>query len=113
MTVGLKHAIIFKDEYKQTREYVKVAAKLWKAFSQSKICTKKILHFLLGDKNEHKITIEDLRQFGFAKIYDSYGEKLVRESRVFMMQEVLRQIKDENCLDVYFEHKKIKDKKKF
>jgi len=54
--VGLKHAIIFKDEDKQSKEYVKVAAKLWKAFSQSKICTKKILHFLLGDKNEHEIT---------------------------------------------------------
>lgn len=89
---------------------MKVAAKLWRAFSQSKICTKKVLHFLLGDRNEHQITNEDLRQFGFAKIYDSCGDKVVREARRFMLEEVLRQIKEENVLEQYFEHKKIKDK---
>jgi hypothetical protein len=56
LTVALKHAVIFKDEDKTGKDYVKVAAKLWRAFSQSKICTKKILHFLLGDRNEHQIT---------------------------------------------------------
>ena len=56
LTVALKHAIIFREDDKSTKEHVKVAAKLWRAFSQSKICTKKVLHFLLGDRNEHQIT---------------------------------------------------------
>ena len=56
LTVALKHAIVFREEEKCQRDYVKVAAKLWRAFSQSKVCTKKVLHFLLGDRNEHQIT---------------------------------------------------------
>ena len=42
-------------------DYLKAATKLWKVFSSSKVCTKKVLHFLLGDKNEHKTTTEDIR----------------------------------------------------
>jgi len=30
---------------------MRAAAKLWKIFEQSKICTKKVLHFLLGERN--------------------------------------------------------------
>lgn len=71
---------------------MKAGAKLWKAFSLSKICTKKVLHFLLGDRNEHQITAEDLREFGLAKIYDSFGEKVIREARAFLLKETLRQI---------------------
>lgn len=86
LTVALKHAVIFKEEDKTAKDYVKVGAKLWRAFSQSKICTKKILHFLLGDRNEHQITNEDLRQFGFAKIYETFGDKVTRESRIFLLK---------------------------
>ena len=49
---------------------MKVAAKLWKSFKQSAISTKKVLHYLLGAKNEHKITEAGLKEFGFHKIYD-------------------------------------------
>jgi len=61
LTVALKHAIILPTEDKITKDYVRAAAKLWKVFAQSKICTKKVLHFLLGERNEHQITTEDLR----------------------------------------------------
>lgn len=49
---------------------MKVAAKLWKSFKQSAISTKKVLHYLLGAKNEHKITEAGLKEFGLHKIYD-------------------------------------------
>lgn len=80
------------SEDKITKDYVRAGAKLWKAFSLSKICTKKVLHFLLGDRNEHQITAEDLREFGLTKIYDSFGEKVIREARAFLLKETLRQI---------------------
>ena len=56
LTVALKHSVSFKDDDKTAKDYVKAGIKLWKTFSQSKICTKKVLHFLLGDRNEHQIT---------------------------------------------------------
>jgi hypothetical protein len=34
---------------------------MWKIFKNSSISTKKILHFLLGEKNEHRITEEGIR----------------------------------------------------
>jgi len=61
LTVALKHAIVLPNEAKITKNYVTAASKLWKIFAQSKICTKKVLHFLLGVRNEHQITTEDLR----------------------------------------------------
>lgn len=56
LTVALKHAIRMPAEEKSAKESVKAAVKLWKIFAQSKICTKKVLHFLLGERNEHQIT---------------------------------------------------------
>ena len=61
LTVALKHAIVLPNEEKMNYDYLKAATKLWKVFSSSKVCTKKVLHFLLGDKNEHKTTTEDIR----------------------------------------------------
>ena len=92
LTVALKHCVILPNEDKMNRDYLKAATKLWKVFSSSKICTKKVLHFLLGDHNEHKTTAEDLRVFGFSKLYDHYGERIIREARVFLLRETLRQI---------------------
>lgn len=112
LTVALKHAIVLPNEDKLHRDYLKAATKLWKIFSSSKVCTKKVLHFLLGDKNEHQTTAEDLREFGFSKLYEHYGEKVIRDARVFLLQETLRQIQ-EGVLESYFEHKKLKDKDKF
>lgn len=56
LTVGLKHAVVMPTEDKISKDYMRAAVKLWKTFSLSKICTKKVLHFLLGDRNEHQIT---------------------------------------------------------
>ena len=47
-------------------------------FKNSSISTKKILHYLLGEKNEHPITQEGLKEYGFQKIYEAYDEKKLR-----------------------------------
>jgi hypothetical protein len=43
-------------EDKVNKDYQIVGAKLWKIFKNSPISTKKILHYLLGEKNEHPIS---------------------------------------------------------
>lgn len=70
------------------------------------------MHYLLGEKNEHKITEQGIKEYGLYKIYEVYGEKLVQEARKFLASETLRQIK-EGKLESYITAKKLKDKEKF
>jgi hypothetical protein len=67
---------------------------------------------LLGEKNEHRITEHGIKEYGLHKIYEAYGEKLVRDARVYLASEALRQIK-EGRLENFITAKKLKDKEKF
>jgi len=49
---------------------------MWKTFRQSAVSTKKILHYLLGEHNEHSITEAGLKTFGLHKIYEEAGERV-------------------------------------
>ena len=53
-------------------DYRTAGAKLWKTFKNSNVSTKKILHFLLNEKNEHPITEAGLKEYGLLRTYDSY-----------------------------------------
>ena len=57
---------------------------MWKTFRQSATSTKKVLHFLLGEHNEHKITEAGLKEFGLNKIYDDAGEQVAAEARKYL-----------------------------
>jgi ribosomal protein L28 len=46
------------------------------------------------------------------KVQELYGEKVLREARIYLAREALRQIK-EGKLDAYLNSKKLKDKEKF
>lgn len=39
----------------------------------SEVKTKKILHYVFNDKNEHPIKDEDLKAYDFWEIYSIYG----------------------------------------
>jgi hypothetical protein len=112
LTVCLKHSIEIKAEDRAAASYEKVAAKLWKAFKQSSTSTKKVLHYLLGERNEHKITEAGLKEFGLSKIYEEAGDSLAAEARKYLASETMRQI-EEGKLEAYIEAKKLKDKSKF
>jgi hypothetical protein len=68
LTVCLRNIINIKNENETGKDYQIAALRLWKAFQQSSYSTKKILHYLLGEKNEHKVTNEGLREYGLYKI---------------------------------------------
>lgn len=112
MTVCLKHSIDLVNEDKLSKDYQIVASKLWKTFKNSSISTKKVLHYLLGEKNEHKITEQGIKEYGLQKIYEAYGEKIVQEGKKYLAAETLRQIR-EGKLESYINAKKLKDKEKF
>jgi hypothetical protein len=57
---------------------------LWKAFSNSAVSTKKVLHYIFGERNEHKITEGGLKECGFHKVYEEYGDKVMKEARNFL-----------------------------
>ena len=85
---------------------------MWKIFKNSSVSTKKILHYLLGERNQHKITEDGIKQYGLQKIFETHGERLMREARIYLARETLRQIKG-GKLDDYITAKKLKDKEKF
>ncbi len=94
------------------KDFEVAGAKLWKTFKNSAVSTKKILHFLLGEKNEHPITNEALKEYGLLKIYELYDEETMKEARLYLASETLRQIR-EGKLDEYISGKRLKDKNKF
>lgn len=72
LTVCLKHAVSIAPEDPNLPNFQTAAARLWKTFKNSTVSTKKILHFLLGEKNEHPISEEGLKEYGLLKIYEAY-----------------------------------------
>lgn len=109
--MSLKHAIEVPED-RSGGDYQMAATKLWKHFKNSTVSTKKILHYLLGERNEHPITEAGLKEYGLLKIYENYGENTMREARAYLASETLRQIR-EGRLEVYISAKKLKDKDKF
>lgn len=47
------------------RDSVIVAKRLWKIFKESNVTAKKMLHYILGEKNEHTINVKLLDKYGF------------------------------------------------
>lgn len=84
LTVCLKHALNIVQEDKTTNDYRAAAAKLWKTFKNSSVSTKKVLHFLLGEKNEHPITDAALKEYGLLKTYDAYDPETMRQARIYL-----------------------------
>jgi hypothetical protein len=82
--MSLKHSITISPEDKRGKDYKSVAYLLWKAFKNSSASTKKILHFLLGEENEHKITEEGIRGCGLHKIYDANPEETMKQARIYL-----------------------------
>ncbi len=75
------------------RDSVLVAKKLWKIFKESTVTAKKMLHYILGEKNEHSINFKLLDKYGFRDVYEEYPEWLINEAKAFLRIEALNQLK--------------------
>ena len=93
-------------------DYVMLAVRLWRTFQASSVSTKKVLHYLLGEKNEHKINEQGLKECHLHKIYEAHDEESLRQARLFLAAETLQQIKDGRLND-FIQAKKLKNKDKF
>ena len=111
LTVCIKNAIHITAD-PGCPDYVALGIRLWRTFQASSVSTKKVLHYLLGEKNEHKITEQGLKECHLLKIYEAHDEETLRQARIFLGNECLRQIKSGRLND-YINAKKLKSKDKF
>ena len=112
LVLCLRRIVEVKFESGMIEPYHKVAFKLWKQFKKSNCCNKKILHFLLGENNEHPITTSSLKKFDLLAIYQQEHEDILREARIFLSKEVLRQVTSNN-VETYLLGRKLKSKARF
>jgi hypothetical protein len=61
LSVCLKHTVEINVKQENIPDFQEAATRLWKYFKSSHISTKKLLHYLLGELNEHKITEAGLK----------------------------------------------------
>jgi len=92
--------------------YKILGTRLWRTFQASSVATKKVLHYLLGEKNEHRITEQGIKECGLHKIYEAHDEDTLRQARIYLANETLRQIR-EGKLHEFINAKKLKNKEKF
>ena len=69
LSQSLKNSIEIPQNIHEASKIEELASKMWKAFRKSKNTTKKVLHYLLGEENEHKINVQGLKEFGLYKLY--------------------------------------------
>ena len=85
---------------------------MWQIFKKSSSNTKKTLHFLMGQKNEHPITDANLKECHLYHLYHQKGEDTMRKAREFLTALVLEQVRG-GCIEAYLADKKMKDKEMF
>ncbi len=90
------------------RDSIIVAKKLWKIFKDSTVTAKKMLHYILGQKNEHVINFKLLQKYGFREIYQAYPEYMINQAKAFLRIEALNQLKQAN-LNKYTSKRRIKN----
>ena len=52
-----------------------------------------MLHYILGEKNEHSINTKLLDRYGFREVYEAYPDWLINEAKAFLRVEALNQLK--------------------
>ncbi len=71
-----------------------------------------MLHYILGEKNEHSINFKLLDKYGFRDVYEEYPEWLINEAKAFLRIEALNQLKEANLIK-YTSKRRIKNQEYF
>jgi hypothetical protein len=69
--------------------------------------TKRILHFVFNERNEHPSSEAELRSYGLLATHQAYGEQTVSRAKNYLSKLAIDQI-DEQNLDGYLMTRKIK-----
>jgi len=69
--------------------------------------TKKILHFVFNEKNEHQIKEQELKTYGLLGVYQHYGEEVISQAKNYLSKLAIDQIDESNILG-YMKTRKMK-----
>ena len=69
---ALKKLVIVPNLTSADEEFKIAARDIWRAYVEGEIKTKKILHFVFNEKNEHSVTEAELKAYGLLDVYHSY-----------------------------------------
>lgn len=105
--------LIIVPEFETNDELYKMAAlEIWAAYSRGDIKTKRILHFVFNEKNEHMINDPELKTYGLWSIYHTYGEEVISQAKAFLSKLAIDQLDDQN-IEGYLKTRKLKSKEGF
>jgi hypothetical protein len=87
----------------------KVAVEIWKAYERSEIRTKRILHFVFNERNEHAVNEPELKTYGMWHILKEYGEEALCNAKNYLAKLAIDQL-DHHSIDNYLSARKLKSK---
>lgn len=69
-----------------------VAQDIWNKYVEKDIKTKKILHFVFNEQNEHRMCEVELRKYGLIAIYHQHGEEIYKKAKCYLSRLAIDQI---------------------
>lgn len=104
---ALKKLIIVPHVSSEDEEYKIAARDIWKAYVEGEIKTKKILHFVFNEKNEHLINENELKTFRLFQVYQEYDLPTISKAKNYLSHLATDQIEEES-IDNYIKSRKMK-----
>lgn len=68
------------------------ASEIWKQYTSLEIKTKRILHYIFNENNEHVINNSELQTYGLWGIYQEYGVETFNKAKTFLSKLAIDQI---------------------
>jgi hypothetical protein len=86
-----------------------VALSIWSTYCKSEIKTKRILHFIFNERNEHTINEPELKTYNLWGIYHTYDQEVISQAKNYLSKLAIDQL-DEQNIEGYLKTRKLKSK---
>ena len=90
----------------------KAAMELWEGFKKSPCLKKKILHYVLGDKNEYEVTAAGLKETSLKEVYAHFDHETLRKARIVLAEQVQEQL-TADLVERYLVNRRLRLKARF
>lgn len=100
--------LVIVPTFEEGDEVYKHAAKdIWNAYVAGDVKTKKVLHFVFNEKNEHRIRDSELKSCGLWEVYQKYESSVISQAKNYLSKLAIDQI-DESNIQGYVRTRKMK-----
>lgn len=104
---ALKKLVIVPNLGAEEEEFKLAARDIWRAYVGGDIKTKKILHFVFNEKNEHQVTEAELKAYGLLEVFQLYEMEVIVKAKNYLSRLAIDQIDEEN-IENYIKSRKMK-----